>query len=169
MVWTKLYKKFVLSTKVVTSKTFWYTEVPRLLPLFHSFPVTLSQQIRMLAKINHSNIVQFYGACTKQPNCFIVVEYLSLGDLNRHIYMPGASPLSWTIRFHCAKDIALAVEFLHCNNVIHRDLNLQNVLVASLDRSTDSVLCKVIELCVLSQALFSLWLILWCLVVLCCM
>ena len=34
-----------------------------------------------MSKLHHPNILTFYGACSKPPNLFMAVEWMSRGDL----------------------------------------------------------------------------------------
>lgn len=49
----------------------------------HSF----CQELEVLSRVRHPNVVQFLGACTSLPNkAWIVLEYMSCGTLTEWLY-----------------------------------------------------------------------------------
>lgn len=43
------------------------------------------QEIAIMRKVRHKNVVQFIGACTKKPNLCIVFEYMQRGSVYEYI------------------------------------------------------------------------------------
>lgn len=97
----------------------------------------LYQEARCHAKLRHPNIVQFYGICiqpgTRQHG--IVMEYMSSGSLYNILH--SRQELSWPVRISIACDMASGLDYLHRNNIVHRDLKSPNVL---LDQSNKAKL-----------------------------
>jgi serine/threonine-protein kinase len=95
----------------------------------------LLREPRLLASLNHPNIVTVITA-EKQDNVFfIVMEYVPGETLETIIVNRGALELAQTLDYTC--QIANAVEHAHKQGVIHRDLRPANVFV------TDRGLLKV--------------------------
>lgn len=86
----------------------------------------------ILSQIEHPNIIKFLGMCIKMPHLCIVTELLERGSLSTLLL--GNEPLSWIQRKNFALGIAKGLEYLHKNNIIHRDVKSPNMLV-SLDWS----------------------------------
>ena len=87
----------------------------------------LLREPRLLASLNHPNIVTVITA-EKQDNVFfIVMEYVPGETLERSIANRGALDLAMTLDYTC--QIANAVEHAHKQGVIHRDLRPANVFV----------------------------------------
>ncbi|KAK4800741.1 hypothetical protein SAY86_021228 [Trapa natans] len=87
-----------------------------------------AQEVEILREVQHSNVVHFVGACTKSPHMFIVTEYMSEGSLYDYIRMHHESlKLSQLLKF--ALDISKGMQYLHHNNIIHRDLKTANLLM----------------------------------------
>ena len=91
--------------------------------------------------LNHPFIVKFYGAALleegNQVRAILVME-LCKENLMRHIFLnpmniPGLTSVSthsaYRNTIQWAKDIASALEFIHCQRIVHRDLKLENILV----------------------------------------
>jgi serine/threonine protein kinase len=58
---------------------------PRLVP----HPLFLEQEVAIMRKVRHKNIVQFIGACTQKPNLCIVFEFMSGGSVYDYIRKVG--------------------------------------------------------------------------------
>ncbi|GAY34838.1 hypothetical protein CUMW_013620 [Citrus unshiu] len=88
-------------------------------------------ELALLQKIRHPNVVQFLGAVTQSSPMMIVTEYLPKGDLRAFLKRKGALKPSTAVRF--ALDIARGMNYLHENKpvpIIHRDLEPSDLYVA---------------------------------------
>ncbi|CAN6553273.1 unnamed protein product [Malus baccata var. baccata] len=86
-------------------------------------------ELALLQRIRHPNVVQFLGAVTQSSPMMIVTEYLPKGDLRAFLKRRGA--LKPTIAIKFALDIARGMSYLHENKpepIIHRDLEPSNIL-----------------------------------------
>ncbi|KAK3029140.1 hypothetical protein RJ639_039695 [Escallonia herrerae] len=87
-----------------------------------------SQEVFILRKIRHKNVVQFIGACTQPPNFCIVTEFMSKGSLYSLLHKQrGAFKLPTLLKV--AIDVSKGMNYLHQNNIIHRDLKTANLLM----------------------------------------
>jgi eukaryotic-like serine/threonine-protein kinase len=91
----------------------------------------LLREPRLLASVNHPNIVAITTA-EKQDNVFfIVMEYVQGETLENIIALQGPLELNRALDFTC--QICNAVDHAHRQGVIHRDLRPANVLVSESD------------------------------------
>ena len=97
----------------------------------------LLREPRLLASLNHPNIVTILTAEKQENVFFIVMEYVSGETLEGIIARDGALDLSIALDYTC--QICNAVDHAHKQGVLHRDLRPSNVLVA------DSGLVKVAD------------------------
>ncbi|KZV51070.1 dual specificity protein kinase shkB [Dorcoceras hygrometricum] len=87
-------------------------------------------ELALLQKIRHPNVVQFLGAVTQSSPMMIVTEYLSKGDLCEYLKRKGAIKPATSLRF--AMDIARGMNYLHefkPEAIIHGDLEPSNILL----------------------------------------
>jgi serine/threonine protein kinase len=97
----------------------------------------LLREPRLLASLNHPNIVTIVTA-EKQDNVFfIVMEYVSGENLESIIARDGALDVPRALDYTC--QICNAIDHAHRQGVLHRDLRPSNVLVS------DSGLVKVAD------------------------
>ncbi|KAL3820210.1 hypothetical protein ACJIZ3_006115 [Penstemon smallii] len=88
-----------------------------------------TDELALLQKIRHPNVVQFLGAVTQSSPMMIVTEYLPKGDLHEYLKIKGALKPATALRF--AMDIARGMNYLHEHKpeaIIHRDLEPSNIL-----------------------------------------
>ena len=88
-----------------------------------------SQECALLESIRHPNIVQ-YLAMTMDPESRLPVLLMELLDesLTKMLERSPQS-LAYHIQVDICHDVALAIAYLHSNNIIHRDLSSNNVLI----------------------------------------
>ncbi|XP_010529228.1 PREDICTED: serine/threonine-protein kinase STY8 [Tarenaya hassleriana] len=86
-------------------------------------------ELALLQRLRHPNIVQFLGAVTQSSPMMIVTEYLPRGDLRELLKRKGQLKPATAIRY--ALDIARGMSYLHeikQDPIIHRDLEPSNIL-----------------------------------------
>jgi serine/threonine-protein kinase len=97
----------------------------------------LLREPRLLASLNHPNIVTILTAEKQENVFFIVMEFVPGETLESIIARSGALDLAAALDYTC--QICNAVDHAHRHGIIHRDLRPSNVLV------TDSGLVKVAD------------------------
>ncbi|KAL3829328.1 hypothetical protein ACJIZ3_018130 [Penstemon smallii] len=88
------------------------------------------QEVSLMKRLRHPNILLFMGAVTSPERLCIVTEFLPRGSLFR-LLQRNTSKLEWRRRIHMALDIARGMNYLHHYNppIVHRDLKSSNLLV----------------------------------------
>ncbi|EFJ44386.1 hypothetical protein VOLCADRAFT_64912 [Volvox carteri f. nagariensis] len=103
------------------------------------------QEVSIMRKVRHKNVVQFIGACTRKPNLCIVFEYMSGGSVYDYIRREGPLKLSAILKL--AADVARGMDYLHQRKIIHRDLKAANLLMDenAIVKIADFGVARVIE------------------------
>ncbi|CAA3017809.1 Tyrosine kinase [Olea europaea subsp. europaea] len=88
------------------------------------------QEVSLMKRLRHPNILLFMGAVTSPQRICIVTEFLPRGSLFR-LLQRNTSKIDWRRRINMALDIARGVNYLHHFNppIVHRDLKSSNLLV----------------------------------------
>ncbi|KAI4341926.1 hypothetical protein MLD38_026595 [Melastoma candidum] len=93
-----------------------------------------TNEVTLLSRIHHRNLVQFLGYCQEQGRNILVYEFMHNGTLKEHLYGPMTRDISinWIKRLEIAEDAARGIEYLHTGcipAIIHRDLKTNNILL----------------------------------------
>ncbi|KAH7283328.1 hypothetical protein KP509_34G001700 [Ceratopteris richardii] len=91
--------------------------------------ISFREELSLIQRLRHPNIVQFLGAVTKSSPVMIIFEYMPEGDLYEYLKQSGTLKLPKVLDF--ALDIARGLNFMHeykPGAVIHRDLKPKNIL-----------------------------------------
>jgi Protein kinase domain len=80
---------------------------------------------RIIASLNHRNVVTIYDVGTVEGRPYISMEYLEGGDLERRLHN-GAMTADDAVAL--AEAIADCLTFVHAHGVIHRDIKPANIL-----------------------------------------
>ena len=100
----------------------------------------LLNEINILSKLSHPNIMQIFEVFDDNTNVYIVSEYCKGGELFDIISTKG----SFTEKDACVimKQLMSAICYSHQNNIVHRDLKPENIL---MDNDTDDLTIKLID------------------------
>ncbi|CAI9301250.1 unnamed protein product [Lactuca saligna] len=105
-------------------------------------PVEFRNEIQTLSKIEHLNLVRFYGYIEHGEDRMILVEYVANGTLREHLDGKCGSGLEIGERLDIMIDVAHAITYLHTYTdlpIIHRDIKSSNILI------TDKLRAKVAD------------------------
>ncbi|KAL2476672.1 Mitogen activated protein kinase kinase kinase-related [Abeliophyllum distichum] len=87
-------------------------------------------EISILSRLRHPNVILFLGACTRPPRLSMVTEYMEMGSLYYLIHLSGQkNKLSWRRRIKMLRDICRGLMCIHRMKIVHRDLKSANCLV----------------------------------------
>ncbi|KAI3463867.1 hypothetical protein Pfo_020530 [Paulownia fortunei] len=110
-------------------------KVKRLYENHHRRVEQFMNEVEILTRLRHQNLVSLYG-CTSRycRELLLVYEYIPNGTLADHLHGPRAKPgsLSWITRLNIAIETASALAYLHASDVIHRDIKSTNLLLDNI-------------------------------------
>ncbi|GAA0140881.1 hypothetical protein LIER_02151 [Lithospermum erythrorhizon] len=86
-------------------------------------------EVDVLKKARHQNLVTLLGSCSEGSRRLLVYEYVCNGSLDQHLAKNNETPLTWDKRIKVALGAAKGLEYLHSKNIIHRDMNSNNILI----------------------------------------
>jgi serine/threonine protein kinase len=93
-----------------------------------SIKSNVKREFLVLKKLDHPNIVKLYDLIidTNYNNVYFVFDYFKNGDLSKFL---DNKPLKEKFCKKYSKQLADGLKYLHDNNILHRDLKPQNILL----------------------------------------
>jgi serine/threonine protein kinase len=105
--------------------------------------------MKTMLPVHHPNIVQIFAAGKTASWCWIAMEFVDGESLTRVIQRIGvANMLDWKHAYRVAVHIAQALDYAHGQNIIHRNVTPQNILLRHSDKVAklgDLMLAKALE------------------------
>ncbi|KAF9593833.1 hypothetical protein IFM89_025618 [Coptis chinensis] len=92
-----------------------------------------TNEVKLLLRVQHRNLVTLLGCCVEGPEKMLVYEYLPNRSLDNFLFVTDKSAsLDWSRRFTIITGIARGLLYLHeeaPERIIHRDIKASNILL----------------------------------------
>lgn len=94
----------------------------------------LKNEIDILKKLDHPNIVKIFEFYNTPTTYFIITEYCKGGELYGYLNIQYSEHQLAVLFYQVFSGLC----YLHENNIIHRDLKLENILVSEIEKNQKS-------------------------------
>src|SRR5579871_2497685 len=90
------------------------------------------RELEIAQRLHHPHIISIYEYGEVNERLYLAMEYMAKGSLSRHFAKPTSIRLSATAKI--IQSVASALDYAHSQQVIHRDLKLENILIDANNR-----------------------------------
>jgi len=95
----------------------------------HLLP-TIQREAGLLQQLDHPNIVKIYEVVNTRKKVYFILEYVNQGDLFKKLKQNGGSFPEPVVSKYIHQ-VLLGINYLHTQNIIHRDIKAANLLIDS--------------------------------------
>ena len=90
---------------------------------------SIKREFEIMRKLNHENIVKIHDVIidTQLNNIYFIMDYYEYGDLSKFL---NKKPLKEKFTRKYMKQLSNGLKYLLDNNILHRDLKPQNILLS---------------------------------------
>jgi serine/threonine-protein kinase len=115
-------KQLVLGRKVAIKV------LPQSLAQDASYVARFTREAKIMAGLNHPNIIQIYDAGRQHKHLYFVMEFVQGPTLASLLYLDGIIPLYLAVEYAAQIAEALDAAYRECH-VIHRDIKPENLML----------------------------------------
>jgi serine/threonine protein kinase len=121
-----------LASRKGTDQMYAVKKVSKSLALQEKVKKYFNNEIYILKQVNHPNIIKLYEIKQTLNNFYLVFDLCNGGGLSNCLekYMKqNKKPFTQEIAQSIIRQLVSGLQYLHHNKILHRDLNLDNVLI----------------------------------------
>ncbi len=90
---------------------------------------SVSREIKLLQRLDHANIVKLYETIDTPKQLYLIMELVRGRSLYTFVRSKPGRRLAESECVRIFKQVADGIEYCHRNNVTHRDIKMENILI----------------------------------------
>jgi calcium-dependent protein kinase len=89
----------------------------------------IKNEVMVLKELDHPNIVKYYETYVEDTKIYLVMEYISGGELFKTILKREGNCLTEGEAKHHIMKLVGALNHMHLQNIVHRDIKPENLML----------------------------------------
>lgn len=111
--------------------------------------VSFENEVFIMKSVIHPNLIRLEEVFESKKKLYLITELCEAGELSKIIKKQG--PIPENISKLIMRQIVDAISYLHKNDIVHRDLKLENILLKEFDPEQDIYYIKITDFGLSSQ------------------
>ncbi|EDR22873.1 serine-threonine protein kinase, putative [Entamoeba dispar SAW760] len=100
---------------------------------------SFKEECNLMERIRCPYVLSFVGSVQMPDQLCLITEFCSMGSVRKYM---KTNSLTTQLKVRICQDIARGMNYLHQNNIVHRDLKTDNILMFSTNPN-EATLCKI--------------------------
>lgn len=113
------------------------------------YNVSFENEVFIMKSVIHPNLIRLEEVFESKKKLYLITELCEAGELSKIIKKEG--PIPEHISKIIMRQIVSAISYLHKNDIVHRDLKLENILLKEFDPDQEIYYIKITDFGLSSQ------------------
>jgi len=111
--------------------------------------ISFENEVLIMKSVTHQNLIKLEEVYETKKKLYLITELCEAGELAKWIKKQGHVPEH--ISKIIMRQIVDAISYLHKNDIVHRDLKLENILIKEFDTNSETFYIKITDFGLSSQ------------------
>ncbi|RNA10236.1 serine threonine- kinase 33-like [Brachionus plicatilis] len=111
--------------------------------------ISFENEVNIMKSVTHKNLIKLEEVFETKKKLYLITELCEAGELAK--WLKKQKPIKEDHARIIMRQIVEAISYLHKNDIVHRDLKLENILIKEFDADSENFLIKITDFGLSSQ------------------